>query len=92
MTILTEPILAQVKSRLSPLFSLMMIKERLIECLPWKFIRIDLKATDDLAVINVSKGEYHATVNAAVFDMMIAPASPKGGWYNLEAALVRNHG
>ncbi len=92
MTTLSEPLLEQVKSRLLPLSSLMITMERLIERLPRSLIRVELKATDDVAVINASKGEYKATVNAPFFEMTFAPAPPQGGWYYLEAALVRNNG
>lgn len=92
MTTVSEPLLEQVKSRLLPLSALMIAVERLIERLPRRLIRVELKPTDDVAVINVSKGDYKATGNAPFFVMTLEPASPQGGWYYLEAALVRNNG
>lgn len=92
MTIALEPLLGQVKSRLLPLSPLESTMEWLIERLPRRLIRVELKPDDDVAAINESKGEYKATSNAPSFEMTFAPASHQDGWYYLEAALVRNNG
>jgi glycosyltransferase involved in cell wall biosynthesis len=92
MTVALEPFPGQVKLRLLPLSPLTSALERLIERLPRRLIRVELKPTDDVAVINESKGEYKATGNSPSFEMTFAPASPQAGWHYLEAALVRNNG
>lgn len=92
MTVALDPLLGQVESRLLPLSPLASALEWLVERLPRRLIKVELKPADDVAVINESKGEYKATGNAPIFVMTFAPASPQGGWYYLEAALVRNNG
>jgi O-antigen biosynthesis protein len=92
MTVALEPLLGQVKSRLLPLSPLASALEWLIERLPRHLIRVELKPNNDVSVINESMGEYNATGNTPGFEMTFAPASPQGGWYYLEAALVRNNG
>jgi len=82
----------QTKSCLLPPSPLAGILERFIEQLPRHLIQVKLNPTADVAVINQSKGEYKATSNAPRFAMTFAPALPQGGWYYLEAALVRNNG
>lgn len=92
MTVTLEPLLGQVKSRLLPLSPLESTLEWLIECLPRRLIRVELKSTDDVTAINESKGEYKANSNAPSFEMKFAQDSPQSGWYYIEAALVRNNG
>jgi O-antigen biosynthesis protein len=92
MTVALDHIVGQIKSRLLPLSPLMLVLEWLIERLPRQLIRIELKPTDHVAVINESQGEYEATGNTPSFEMIFAPALPQRGWYYLEAALVRNNG
>jgi glycosyltransferase involved in cell wall biosynthesis len=92
MSEIMEPLIGQVKSRLLPLSPMMGALERLIECLPRRLIRVVLKPGNDVAITNESKGEYQATGNTPKFDMALMPALPQGGWYYLEAALVRHNG
>lgn len=92
MTAAVEPLLKQVKSRLFPLSLWESVLEWLIECMPRRLIRVELKPNDKVAAINEGKGEYKATGHAPSFAMTFTPAAPQGGWYYLEAALVRNNG
>lgn len=92
MTAAVEPLLKQVKSRLFPLSLWESVLEWLIECMPRRLIRVELKPNDEVAAINEGKGEYKATGHAPSFAMTFTPAAPQGGWYYLEAALVRNNG
>lgn len=92
MKVAIEPFIGQVKLRLLPLSPLVFALEWLIERLPRHLIKVELKPNDDIAFINKNKGEYKATGNTPSFEMIFAPASPQGGWYYLEAALVRNTG
>lgn len=92
MTDMVESLIWQVKSRLLPLSPLESILEWLIETLPRRFIRVGIKPSSDIAVINEPKGEYKATGFAPSFEMMLEIDSNVGGWYYLEAALVRNNG
>ena len=92
MTTVSESLPAQVKSRLLPLSSAVIAMEWLIERLPRLRIGVELIPPDGVAVINESKGEYSASGSAPVFSMSIAPATLPGGWYYIEAALVRNNG
>jgi glycosyltransferase involved in cell wall biosynthesis len=81
-----------VKSRLLPLSLLERVLEWFVERLPRRLIRVELRLNNDLAIINESRGEYKATGFAPCFEMKFTPSSPLGGWYYLEAALVRNNG
>lgn len=92
MTAALDPLLTQVKSRLLPLSPLERALEFFVERLPRRLIRVELKLAGDVVVIDESRGEYNATGSAPSFEMTFAPASPQGGWYYLEAALVRNNG
>jgi len=92
MTEALDPFTAQIKARLLPLSPLGKAMEWLVERLPRRLIRIVLKPTNDIEAINESKGEYKAISKAPSFEMMFMSASPQGGWYYLEAALVRNNG
>lgn len=92
MTVGLEPLLGQVKSRLLPLSLWESVLEWLVERLPRRLIMVELKPNDGVVVINEGKGEYKATGYAPRFAMTFMSAAPQGGWYYLEAALVRNNG
>ncbi|NTU99459.1 hypothetical protein HGA64_05670, partial [Candidatus Falkowbacteria bacterium] len=92
MKVEPEPLIEQVKSRLLPLTPWESILEWLVERLPRLLIRVDLTPNDNIVVVNESKGEYRGITNAPSFEMTFAPAPHHGGWYYLEAALVRNNG
>lgn len=84
---------AKVKSRLLPLSPLARKLEILIECLPRRPIQIDLKPVGDVQIIDAIKGEYKAISHMANFEMVLDTSClNQGGWYYLEAALVRNNG
>jgi hypothetical protein len=83
----------QVKSRLLPPSSLEGALERLVECLPRRIIKVELKPANDISVVNASKGEFNSIGDAPRFEMVFDLAtSLQSGWYYLEAALVRNNG
>ncbi|MEQ1555423.1 MAG: hypothetical protein ABL915_01310, partial [Gallionella sp.] len=83
----------QVKSRLLPLSPVASAIEWLIERLPRRLIHIELIPIDDVQIIDEVRGEYKSTGHEANFEMIVEPAIPRqGGWYYLEAALVRNNG
>lgn len=92
MTVALESFLGQVKSRLLPLSPLTCALEWLIERLPRRLIKVELKPADGVAVLNESKGEFKANSDSPSFEMTLVPASSQGGWHYLEAALVRNNG
>jgi hypothetical protein len=88
-----ESFSGQVKSRLLPHSLLEGALEWLVECLPRRIIKVGLVPTNDISVVNVSKGEFNAIGDAPRFEMVFDSATPlKSGWYYLEAALVRNNG
>jgi len=92
MTEVLDPLVGHVKSRLLPNSLLESVLEWLIERLPRRLIKVELKAGDEVAVINESNGEYKAVGYMPGFEMTFSPDLPQGGWYYLEAALVRNNG
>ena len=92
MTSSTETCKRQVKSRLLPLSPLESALEWLIERLPRRLVLLELEPNDSIAAIDQKKGEYNATGNAPSFEIKLDPALTQGGWYYLEAALVRNNG
>lgn len=81
-----------VKSRLLPLPPLARAFEQLLEMLPRKLVAVALEPACDIQVLNHEKGYYKSTGNAPWFHMELDPAPDKGGWYYLEASLVRNSG
>lgn len=88
-----ESFSGQVKSRLLPHSLLEGTLEWLVECLPRRIIKVGLVPTDDISVVNASKGEFNAIGDAPRFEMVFDLAPPlQSGWYYLEAALVRNNG
>lgn len=93
MTGAIESLVTQVKSRLLPLSPVASAIEWLIERLPRRLIHIELIPIDDVQIIDEVRGEYKSTGHEANFEMIVEPAIPRqGGWYYLEAALVRNNG
>jgi glycosyltransferase involved in cell wall biosynthesis len=92
MTVALELLPGQVKSRLLPLSPLASALEWLIERLPRRLIKVELKSADGVVILNESKGEFKSTSDAPSFEMTLVPASSQGGWHYLEAALVRNNG
>ena len=92
MTTSPETLFLLVKSRLLPLSTWLNTVERLIERLPRCLIQLELVPADEVEVIDVIKGDYKSTGTTPSFAMTFTPASLQGGWYYLEAALVRNNG
>ena len=80
----------QVKDRLYPLTPITKALEFLVECLPRQFVDVRLEADRD--VVALTDGEFRATGDAPSFAMRLHPARAQGGWYYLEAALVRHTG
>ena len=87
-----EPGINHVKSKLLPLSWWERTLEMLVECLPRRPIGVELTPNEGIVVIDERMGEYKAITNAPSFAVTFSPASPQGGWYYLEAALVRNNG
>ena len=66
--------------------------ERFIETFPRRRIAAGLAPLDSIAVIDESKGEYKSTGTDPCFLLTLRDAGHEGGWYYVEAALVRHNG
>ena len=82
--------IADVKSRLLPLAPSVVPLEYLIESLPRTLVEVQLRAANDIAIMDSAIGSFKATGNNPWFELTLTPAAR--GWYYLEAALVRNNG
>lgn len=84
--------MSRVKARLYPLTPLTQFLEWLIERLPRKLIAVQLYPQDNVAEIDRKAGDYKAISKDPTFRVEIDPLFAKGGWFYLEAALVRHTG
>jgi GT2 family glycosyltransferase len=85
-------IAAIVKARLLPPPALAGMLEKLIERLPRRLLEVALRPGEGVAVVDEARGEYRSLGKVVDFGMDLAPASPQGGTFYLEAALARNSG
>lgn len=80
----------RVKARLYPLTPFTKFLEFLVELLPRRLVDLRLEPTQDLAPLG--KGEYRSTGRNPSFAIAPNPHISAGGWFYLEAALVRHTG
>ncbi|MEL5849773.1 MAG: hypothetical protein U7M05_10465, partial [Candidatus Igneacidithiobacillus chanchocoensis] len=66
--------------------------EKLIELLPRRWVPIRLEPRSDVAELGSGKGEFRATGKHPSFSIALTPTIARGGWFYLEAALVRHTG
>ena len=85
-------LVSRVKERLYPLTPLTQFLERLIERLPRKRVAVRLAPQNSVAEIDGKAGEYKAITESPSFLVEMPPEFTKGGWFYLEAALVRHTG
>lgn len=85
-------LVADVKAMLLPLLPLDAALERLVESLPRRWVGSRLVPGQDIETLDESKGEYRATGANPCFDLILDPSARQGGWFYLEAALVRHNG
>jgi GT2 family glycosyltransferase len=83
---------ADVKSRLLPPTPLEARIERLIEMLPRKRVDVLLVPGNEVQAVDAANGEYRATGSNPWFDMVLGEGARSGGWFYLEASMVRNNG
>ncbi len=84
------PIVQRVKDRLYPLTPFTRFLEFLIECLPRRLIEVRLDPRRDLTVIG--NGEFLSSGELPSFEIGGPIDLVRGGWFYLEAALVRHSG
>ncbi len=80
----------RVKNRLYPLTPFTKALEFLVECLPRQLVDVALEPDRD--VLALTDGEYRANGERPSFAVRLQPPSLGGGWFYLEAALVRHTG
>lgn len=85
-------LVSQVKARLYPLTPFTQFLEWLIERLPRKRAAVRLTPQDNIAEIDEKAGEYKAISKEPSFQVEMDRLLAKGGWFYLEAALVRHTG
>jgi len=85
-------LVSRVKARLFPLTPFTQFLEWLIELLPRKRVAVRLTPQANVAEIDEMAGEYKAMSEEPSFHIEIEPLFAKGGWFYLEAALVRHTG
>lgn len=66
--------------------------ERVLRLLPSQFQPVQPLPTSDVKAINPDHGDYYATADHACIQLIAESSSPIGGWFYLEAALVRHGG
>ena len=81
-----------VKARLLPLSPGDAAMERFIEVFPRHRVAAGLVPLDGIAVIDERKGEYKSTGTGCCFVLTLDSGGSRGGWYYVEAALVRHNG
>ncbi len=84
--------ISEIKNRLLPLTPVVGVLERLLECLPRQRIQVRLKASSQISVLDINKGEYRANGNAPEFEIDFDPSCFEKSWCYLEVALTRNSG
>lgn len=92
MSLAPQQFVAQVKARLLPLSAVERTLEMLLERLPRRLVEVVLEPVGDLETIDANLGKYRATGDAPRFTMRLVNRHALGGWYYLEAALVRHTG
>ena len=80
----------RVKARLYPLTPFAKFLEFLVERLPRRLLDVRLEPVEDLAPLG--NGEYRSTGRNPSFAITANPHIRAGGWFYLEAALVRHTG
>ena len=85
-------LLDAVKARLLPLAPREAAMERFIEKLPRNRVAARLVPHDGVTVIDEKKGEYKSRGAGACFVLSLDDADHRGGWFYIEAALVRHNG
>lgn len=80
----------RVKARLYPLTPFAGFLEFLVERLPRRCVEVHLEPAEDLA--SLGQGEYRSTGKNPTFTIAPTPPIAAGGWFYLEAALVRHTG
>ena len=80
----------RVKARLYPLNPFARFLEFLVERLPRRCVDLQLEPAEDLA--ELGHGEYRSTGKNPTFNIALTPPIAAGGWFYLEAALVRHTG
>jgi hypothetical protein len=83
---------SDVKARLYPLTKFTKFLEWLIERLPRDLIAIQIIPQNNVIIINEKSGEYKALSEDPSFLLAMQPQLKRGGWFYLEAALVRHTG
>lgn len=92
MPLTDAEIVSRVKARLYPLTPFTKFLEWLIERLPRKLVRMLLTPGANVAEIDAATGAYKAVSEEPSFRVEMDPLLFRGGWYYLEAALVRHTG
>ena len=80
----------RVKARLYPLTPFAKFLEFLVERLPRRLVYVRLEPVEDLAPLG--NGEYRSTGRNPSFVIVPDKTIAAGGWFYLEAALVRHTG
>lgn len=86
------PLSDQVKAQLLPLPRWEARLEQLIERLPRTLVPVEMTPGNNIQVLDTHKGRYRAHSDAPHFILHLDPLFSQGGWYYLEAAVVRNTG
>ena len=81
-----------VKARLLPLAPREAAMERFIEKFPRRRVAARLVPFDCVTVIDGKKGEYKSTGADSCFALSLDESDRRGGWFYIEAALVRHNG
>ena len=81
-----------VKARLLPLAPREAAMERFIERFPRRRVAARLVPFDCVTVVDEKKGEYKSSGAGACFVLSLDDADRRGGWFYIEAALVRHNG
>jgi O-antigen biosynthesis protein len=81
-----------VKARLLPLAPREAAMERLIEKFPRRPVASRLVPFDGVTVVDEKKGEYKSSGADACFALNLDDPDRRGGWFYVEAALVRHNG
>ena len=66
--------------------------ERVLRLLPSRFYPVTLLPVADVKPVNAVNGDYHATGNHPVFQIVDESHLSDAGWYLLEAVVVRHGG
>lgn len=89
---LDSDLVSQVKGRLLPLTPFASLLESLIELLPRHLVHVRLVPQENVLEIDGLSGEYKGIAEFPSLSVEITSDFAKGGWFYLEAALVRHTG